>query len=141
MNRTFFTLRNTLRAATLLIAALMWLFLPWAYALFLTITMVWVAFRLDSRIIGGVALAFLLAIPALLLFGWQAQAETIAVYVFALLCITVLLQLVEFATQSKEAPARPLALTDVQPKITPYQVRYMHAHIDGIIPRNLLYGS
>src|SRR5436305_1134061 len=116
----------SLKIVALAIAALAWFFLPPTYALFLTVTLVWLAFRLDSRIVGGIALAFLIAIPLLLFFGLQPQAETIAVYVFLLLCITVLLQLVEFAAGREPVPAPQRPYTS-RPRRIPRQVEYMHA--------------
>lgn len=88
--------QNWFQILALVAAMVIFFFASFTNAFFWTIFLVWLAFRLDSRIVAGVAIAFLLFIPGLLAFGQEVRAEQFAVYVFFLLVITVALQIVEF---------------------------------------------
>lgn len=65
-------------------------------AFFWSIFLIWWAFRFDSKIVGGVALIFLLFIPLFISQHLEAKAERFAVYVFLLLAITAVLQVIEY---------------------------------------------
>jgi len=73
-------------------------------AIFGSVFIIWAVWRLDSRYVGGAGLALLVAIPVILSLGkdeWDWLAEQFAVYVFFLLCITVGLQIIEMAIESR----------------------------------------
>ncbi len=82
--------------AAVFFAASLWNVVAPTTAFFWTVFLVWWVFRLDSRIIGGVALAFLTSIPILLSLQMDVKAEQFAVYVYFLLAMTVVLQILEF---------------------------------------------
>ncbi len=158
-----FRLQNFVQLLAALIVALAWVFVPGVYTFFISVLIVWAAFRLDSRMVAGSALALLVLIPVLLATDNQDKAEQFAVYVFFLLSITVVLQILEtlrepsFALSpaanhmqilvprfranpsSSEEPAHPRRkrFQDmVSVRVAPKH-DLLRAQIDGIIPRSL----
>lgn len=85
---------------TVIVILLMFMF-PSIYTLFLGILLVWWTFQLDSKIIAGVALSFLLLTAFVSLVYEYARAERLAVYVYFLLAIVLILQLLEFKRGAK----------------------------------------
>ena len=59
-------------------------------------------FKIDSKYTGQAAIACLIVIPLLQLWHREAQAEQVAVYVYFLLVITVVLQIISLARESKK---------------------------------------
>lgn len=90
--------------AVAVVSGLLFLLIPFTGAFFTSIFLAWLVFRLDSRIIAGVAIVFLVCIPILLSMGLETRAEEIAVYVYFLLVITVVLQIAEYIRDRKVSP-------------------------------------
>lgn len=84
---------NLIKVIGLVVVALLWFYVPPETALLWSVFLIWLTFRLDERILGGIAILFLICIPVLLALGHDARAEQMAVYVFFLLCMTVALQI------------------------------------------------
>jgi hypothetical protein len=132
----------SIRILAIIAIALSWLLMSPLYAVFLTVFFVWLALGLDPRIVGGVALLFLVAIPPLLYLGQQAQAEQLANFAFILLSMTVLLQIFELMAvpQLRAYPQyRNRIGSDIRPRFIPYHVLWERARVDGVIPPRLLY--
>ena len=85
----------------------LFLFIPFITAFLISLFLVWLVFHFDSRIVAGVAIAFLVTIPILLSLGQDGQAEQIAVYAYFLLAITVALQIIEFKRTPRRKPTTP----------------------------------
>lgn len=88
---------------TLLIAVALWVLVSPDTAFFWSVFLAWWVLRLDSRILGGVAIGFLVLIPVLQYFHEDARAEQIAVYVYFLLVMVVVLQIIEFRREGRGA--------------------------------------
>lgn len=96
------TTQSILRGTTIFIVVLLWMLVSPITAFFWTLFLVWAVFKLDSRIIGVGALTLLILIPLALsspLYEWVA--EQLAVYVYYLLCITVVLQILKLRRDSE----------------------------------------
>lgn len=61
-----------------------------------------VLFIVESRIAAGIALLFLISCPLLLILKKEAMAETMAIYAYYFLVITVLTQIGEYLREEKE---------------------------------------
>lgn len=88
--------QSTLRTFITSIILILWLTVSPVTAFFWSLLLLWATFKLDTRIVGYGAVALLVLIPIVLstkLYEWMA--EQLAVYVFYLLCITVVLQMLE----------------------------------------------
>ncbi len=97
-----------LRVATGVVVCALWIYTSLTTAFFWTLFLVWAVWRLDSRIIGGGAIALLVLIPILLsVETWAWTAETLAVWVYFLLCITVGLQMLEMMLTSRRVDEFP----------------------------------
>lgn len=131
-------LNRVVQIAAVAVLALVWVFIPGVYTFFVSVLVVWAAFRLDSRMVAGSALLLLVMIPVLLATDHQDQAELFAVYVFFLLSITVVLQILELMLDSSPvaapAPLRRVIQDMVQVRVLP-NPEHMHARMDGITPR------
>ncbi len=93
------------KIVVLVVSLTLWSVVSVTTAFFWTLFFVWWAFRIDSRILAGVALFFLVCIPVFLTFEMEAHAEQFAVYVYFLLVITVMLQIIEFWREKPEEKA------------------------------------
>jgi len=102
--------KNWFKALAVIVLLLLWFLVSPTTAFFWTIFLVWWAFRLDARIVGGVALAFLVCIPIFLFLHMEERAEQFAVYVYFLLIITVALQIIEYWRDQRYV---------LSPKLTP----------------------
>ncbi|MDO8492284.1 MAG: hypothetical protein Q7S34_01425 [bacterium] len=89
------------KVAIFVVVFVLWFTVSAVTAFFWTIFLVWWAFRLDSRILGWIAIAFLVLIPVTQYFDADERAEQIAVYVYFLLVIVVTLQIIEFRREGK----------------------------------------
>ncbi len=97
------TFQSTLRVVTILTVCVLWIYTSLTTAFFWTLFLVWAVWRLDSRIIGGGAIVLLVLIPFMLSIEmWAWTAETLAVWVYFLLCITVGLQILELRHTPEE---------------------------------------
>jgi hypothetical protein len=85
---------------TFLYALLVFSFLPPMTAFFSTVFVIFVAFRIDPRILGVVAIILLFSIPALQYFDQNEHAEEVAVYVYFLLVTIVVLQILHAKDES-----------------------------------------
>jgi ABC-type multidrug transport system fused ATPase/permease subunit len=78
-------------------------FVSWTAAFFLSFFLAFLIMHLDSRVPIAFALIFLVACPFLLLFQYQKWAETTAIYAYYFLVIGVILQIIEFIREPKQA--------------------------------------
>lgn len=94
--------QSVFRITILLVALVLWAFVTPITAFFWNIFLVWWVFRLDSRILGWVAIGFLILIPVVQYFNADDRAEQVAVYVYFLLVMIVTLQIIEFRREGGE---------------------------------------
>lgn len=82
---------------TMVVLSLLILFstLPPVNALFISLFIIFISFRIDTKILGGVSIALLVSIPILQHFEKVEEAEQMAVYVYFLLVIIVLVHIIE----------------------------------------------
>ena len=82
--------------------------LPFGLALGLIIFLIFTYFRLSSKWLSLVSLAFLVAVPLLLYFGYQGISEELVVYVYFLLLIIIALEVKSYLFENiltlKQAP-------------------------------------
>ena len=84
------------RNFTMLVVILLWTLVSPVIAFFWTLFLLAITFRLDSKMFGVGALILLILIPITQLKEeWSLVSEQLAIYVFYLLCIVVVLQLLE----------------------------------------------
>lgn len=108
------TLTDVLKISGLIVVFLLWVFVAPTTAFFWSVFLLWATWRLDARIIGAVALAFLVTIPALLYIGQDIRAEQLAVYVYFLLAITVVLEIIEMMRTRYESAPEPMTQQQVR---------------------------
>lgn len=110
------------RTFTMLVVILLWALVSPVTAFFWTLFLLAVTFRLDSQMFGIGALILLILIPITQLKEeWSPASEQLAVYVFYLLCIVVVLQLLEIkrkpdTTREPSLVSEPELRTDPEPK-------------------------
>ncbi|MCG2718774.1 MAG: hypothetical protein L6408_08080 [Nanoarchaeota archaeon] len=78
-----------------------WMSVEWEFLFFITAAILFGFFKIDSRILILPAILTLAFIPFLLIIKNQALAETLAIYVYYLLVVGVILQIVEYKRKSK----------------------------------------
>jgi len=71
--------------------------------IFLTLFVSFALYAWDSRILTGIALAFLISCPILLISKKEDIAEQMAVYAYFFLVMTVVLQIVEYLKASRKS--------------------------------------
>lgn len=81
-------------AVAVLVAAGMWLRFGWRGGVLWFLFMMFLLYDWDDRVIGSAALASLVSCPILLALKKEAAAETMAVWAFFFLTMTVALQIV-----------------------------------------------
>jgi hypothetical protein len=97
MLRKFLYIKNRVfKIIIAMVVLTLWFTVDLSTAFLWTVFLLWWAFRLDPRILGGIAIAFLVAIPVAQYFGADAKAEQLAVYVYFLLVMVVALQIIEY---------------------------------------------
>lgn len=84
----------TILLLIILILLLIWKFNTEAIVLWI-IFCAFLFYSWDRRVVAGVALAFLISCPILLIFKKEAIAEQIAIYAYYFLAMTVVLKLIE----------------------------------------------
>lgn len=100
-----------------IVALMLWLTIDFRDAFLWTVFLLWWAFRLDARILGGIAIAFLVAIPIAQSFGADAKAEQLAVYVYFLMVMVVTLQIIEYRRESRGEAGRERAMDAALPRV------------------------
>ncbi len=120
----------------LLFLASLWFFAPSISTFFISIGVVWWLLRIDARILAGVGILFLASIPVLLLLNQNLRAEQLATYVFALMVIVLVLQIIELFSLSHQRPkeATRVVKKDIV-QIEPQSHRPKRIYFDGIVPR------
>jgi len=74
---------------------------------FVVLVLAWFVFQFDSKIFGQAAIGLLALIPILLVLKLEAIAESVAVYVYFLLVLLVLAQIIEMIKhRTSEQPER-----------------------------------
>jgi hypothetical protein len=112
---------------TFLYALLVFSLLPPITAFFSTVFVIFVAFRIDPKILGVVAIVLLLSIPALQYFEQNDRAEEVAVYVYFLLVTIVVLQILNAKDESSGewiGNRRSAQKKKIDPIVIPERITY-----------------
>jgi hypothetical protein len=84
------------KVTVLIVVFVLWVTVAPETAFLWTVFLAWWAFRFDSRILAGVAMAFLVGTAVASAFHADARAEQLAVYVYFLLVMVAALQILEY---------------------------------------------
>lgn len=124
---------TVIKVLVLVVSLILWSVVSATTAFFWTVFLVWWAFRLDSRILAGVALFFLVSIPIFLSLDMEARAEQFAVYVYFLLVITVTLQIIELRWEKRLERKEPTVASLLLSARVPHPRRFKPLPIYGDI--------